>query len=185
MWLMVQWLKTLGWINSRSFRFFQTHWQVQLTFLPTSLFFYFNRTPFKTTGLHRVEIVGEGGKATWSKNDEKQKKWKLSHLLFDWQLLERAGRGGFFPPGKLAVAHAHTRAPTRDVNSDAARHNGDQTAQNRRHGIRRLILEQGEVWKERWEQLKEMITKGEGSEKRIERDKKGRRKEGRQEAKKG
>lgn len=40
----------------------------------------------------------------------------LSSLLFDWLLLERAARGFFFP-GKLAVAHAHTRVPTRDVST--------------------------------------------------------------------
>lgn len=57
--------------------------------------------------------------------------WMLfSLLLFDWQLLKRAARGFFFfSSGKLAVAHAHTRAPTRDVSTPMPL----DTTQTKRH----------------------------------------------------
>lgn len=59
---------------------------------------------------------------------ELKKMGMLSSLLFDWQLLKRAARG-FFSSGKLAVAHAHTRAPTRDVSTPMPL----DTTQTKRH----------------------------------------------------
>lgn len=55
---------------------------------------------------------------------------KPLHLLCDWQLLERAESVFFFSfSGKLAVAHAHTPAPTRDASTPMQR----DTTETKRH----------------------------------------------------